>query len=103
MLLYILYVIIGILAIFLLVALFVSKNYKVERAIAINKPVNEVFDYIRYQKNQDQYNKWIMRDPNARKAYTGTDGTVGFIYAWESDSKHVGKGEQEIRKINEGK
>jgi hypothetical protein len=41
-------------------------------------------------------------DPNMKKTYTGTDGTVGFISAWESDNKDVGKGEQEIIKITEG-
>ena len=29
--------------------------------------------------------------------------TVGFVSAWESDKKDVGKGEQEIIKIDEGK
>src|SRR3954471_19468331 len=91
----------SIIVIMLLLALFVNKNYKVEREIAINKPVNEVFTYIRYQKNQDSYNKWIMRDPRAKKEFTGTDGTVGFIYAWDSDDKHMGKGEQEIRKVKQ--
>jgi uncharacterized protein YndB with AHSA1/START domain len=91
----------SIIVIMLLLALFVNKNYKVEREIAINKPVNEVFTYIRYLKNQDSYNKWIMRDPRAKKEFTGTDGTVGFIYAWDSDDKHMGKGEQEIRKVKQ--
>ena len=37
-----------------------------------------------------------------KKNYTGTDGTVGFVSAWESDNKDVGKGEQEIMGITEG-
>jgi hypothetical protein len=53
-------------------------------------------------KNQDHYNKWVMMDPNLKKQYRGTDGTVGFVYAWEGNDK-AGKGEQEIREINEGK
>ena len=28
---------------------------------------------------------------------------VGFVSAWESQNKNVGKGEQEIKKISEGK
>jgi hypothetical protein len=36
-----------------------------------------------------------------KKDYKGTDGTEGFIYAW--DSKEAGKGEQEIKGITEGK
>ncbi|MEP6596309.1 MAG: SRPBCC family protein [Ginsengibacter sp.] len=43
-----------------------------------------------------------MTDPNVKKDYKGTDGTVGFVYAWDSDNKKVGKGEQEIKKTTEG-
>jgi len=42
-------------------------------------------------------------DPNMKKEFRGIDGTVGFVSAWESDNKNVGKGEQEIKKISEGK
>jgi hypothetical protein len=38
-----------------------------------------------------------------KTVFKGTDGTEGFVSAWESDSnKNVGKGEQEILKIVEG-
>jgi len=42
-------------------------------------------------------------DPNMKQTYSGTDGTVGFISAWESEDRNVGKGEQEIVAIVEGK
>src|SRR6478736_279635 len=89
-------VLVALIAILLIVALFVKKDFKVEREIVINKPKKEVFDYIRFIKNQDHYSKWAMMDPNMKKTYTGTDGTVGFISAWESENKNVGTGEQEI-------
>jgi hypothetical protein len=34
-----------------------------------------------------------------KKTYTGTDGTVGFVSAWDSPVKQAGKGEQEIVRI----
>lgn len=86
----------------LIVALFIKKDYAVEREITINKPKSQVFDYIKLLKNQDLYSVWIKRDPAAKKAYKGTDGTVGFIASWDSNNKEVGKGEQEIAKIVEG-
>lgn len=89
-------------ALVLIVALFVKKEYVIEREITISKPSSEVFNYIRYVKNQDHYNKWVMIDPNLKKQFRGTDGTVGFVYAWEGNDK-AGKGEQEIREISEGK
>lgn len=93
--------IVGIVVLALLVALFVKKDYAVERKITINKSESEVFDFIKHIKNQDQYSVWNNIDPGMKKNYTGTDGTVGFISAWESTNKNVGKGEQEITNIKE--
>lgn len=89
-------------AILLIVALFVKKDYSVEREITINKPRNQVFDYIKYLKNQDNYSVWAKMDPKMKKEYRGTDGTPGFVSAWESDDNNVGKGEQQIENISEG-
>lgn len=86
----------------LIVAIFVKKDYEVEREITIDKPKEEVFDYVKFLKNQDNYSKWATMDPDMKKTYRGTDGTVGFVSAWESDNKDVGKGEQEIMKITDG-
>lgn len=97
-------IVVGIMiAIPLIVALFVKKEFAVEREIEINRPKAEVFDYIKFIKNQDNYSKWNKIDPNMTKTYKGTDGTVGFVSAWESKNKNIGVGEQEILKITEGK
>lgn len=93
--------IIGLLALILILALFIEKKYSIFREVIINRPSQEVFNYIKYLKNQDNFSKWVMTDPNMKKTYTGTDGTVGFIYAWDGN-KQAGKGEQEIIKIAEG-
>ncbi|MGO1245816.1 DinB family protein [Sphingobacterium sp. JB170] len=86
----------------LIVALFVKKEYSAEREVTINRPKTEVFEYIKHLKNQEQYSKWANLDPNMKTTYTGTDGTPGFISRWESDSDSVGVGEQEIKKITGG-
>ena len=98
----ILITVVGVIAILLIAALFVKKDYTVERKITINKSKEDVFNYVKYIKNQDHYNKWVMMDPNAKKEYKGNDGTVGFVSSWESNNKKVGKGEQEIKALNEG-
>ena len=98
----ILIVIAILIAIPLIVALFVSKEYNVEREIVINKPKQDVFNYIKLLKNQSYYSKWVMMDPNAKMTYTGTDGTVGFVSAWDSQNKNVGQGSQTITKITDG-
>jgi len=98
----ILIVIVAIIGLLLIVALFVKNDYTIEREATINKPAAEVFDYIRYVKNQDYYNKWVMADPNMKKEFKGSDGAVGFVYAWDGNDK-AGKGEQEITMIDMGR
>lgn len=94
--------IVGFIALVLIIAIFVKKEYEVKREITINKPKQQVFDYVKFVKNQDQYNKWVMADPNMKKQYAGTDGTLGFKYAWDSARDEVGKGEEEIVNIEDG-
>jgi hypothetical protein len=82
--------------------LFEKKEMKAEREEIINKPRAEVFNYVKYLKNQNDYSKWGSMDPNMKKEFRGTDGTPGFVSAWESEKDDVGKGEQEIKAIKEG-
>ena len=98
-LLIILIVIGAIIAIFLLVALVVKKDFLLVKEITIDKPKQEVFDYVKLIRNQEHYSVWVMKDPDIKIVYTGIDGTVGFTSAWESNDKNVGIGEQEISKI----
>ena len=97
----ILLVILGIIVLILVVAIFVPKEYAVERAMTIDLPTSEVFDYVVLLKNQDNYSVWAQKDPNMKKSYFGEDGTVGFVSSWDSDDDEVGKGEQEIIKIDQ--
>jgi hypothetical protein len=76
---------------------------KIEKSIEINKSSKLVFDYLKMTKNQDNFSVWNMSDPNMKKTHRGIDGTIGFIYSWDSTMKNVGAGEQEITGIEEGK
>jgi hypothetical protein len=93
----------AIIVLILIIALFTKNEYAIEQDETINQPSEKVFNYIKFLRNQDYYSKWVMMDPNARKGYTGTDGTAGFIAWWDSDDKNVGKGQQEIKKITDAK
>jgi len=88
-------IIIAIIALPFIIALFVPKQYTVERSVLINKPVHTVFDYMKLVNNQEYYNKWVMKDPNKKIVNTGIDGTLGFIQSWNGNSQ-AGEGEQEI-------
>jgi uncharacterized membrane protein len=79
-------VILGLVAVALIAALFVKKEYALAKEITINKPKQQVYDYISLLKNQNNYGTWFKADPKMKQTYTGTDGTVGYVSAWESET-----------------
>jgi len=98
----VLLVLAGILALLLLIGLFMRKQHYVRREIVINASRQKVFDYLKYVKNQEAFNKHAMVSPDRERTFKGTDGTVGYIYAWRGD-KDAGVGEKEIKNLIEGK
>ncbi len=89
----------ALIALVLILAALQSNWFAISRDITINRPVEEVFDYLRHIRNMEQYNKWVMTDPQQKTTLSGTDGQAGFIYAWDSQNKNAGKGEQEIKQV----
>ncbi|RAV98996.1 SRPBCC family protein [Pseudochryseolinea flava] len=98
----ILFILGGFIAFILIVALFVDRHYTITEEVIIQKPNDAVFDFVKQMRNQNQYNKWVMLDPNVRLEYIGADGTEGFICKWESDLKQAGKGQQTIKRVIPG-
>ena len=93
----------GLIALLLIIAVFSRKKHYVRREIIINAPLQKVFIFLQLLKNQEQFNQWATADKNTRKEeFKGTDGTVGFIYAWKG-GRMAGEGEKEIKNIIEGK
>jgi len=97
----ILFIVLGLVAIVLITAAFVKKDFAVERSIIINRPEPQVFEYLKSLRNQNEWSTWSKLDPNMKTEFIGTDGTVGSISKWKGN-KDVGAGEQEIKKIVEG-
>jgi len=95
---YFLITVLGIVAITLLVAAFLPKDFHAGSEIEINKPKAEVFEYVKLIKNQGNYDNWSRMDPNIVRNYEGTDGTPGFTYTWQS--KKVGDGKQVITAVD---
>lgn len=79
-----------------------KSEYTIQRTVLIQRPLQEVFDYIVFLNHHGNFSKWMLMDPNMRKSIRGMDGAVGCIYSWDSDNKQVGKGEQEITAIQYG-
>ena len=98
----ILYFILALIAILLVIPLFVKNEFSVTREITVARAQKDVFEYVKYLKNHDNFNHWMQMDKNMKKTFTGTDGTRGFVYAWDSQMRQLGAGEEEIVKIIPG-
>jgi len=90
------------LAVLLLMGLFLPREYALSRNVTIQRSNADVYNYVKYLKNQSHYNVWAMMDPNQITTYTGEDGQVGFTSAWKSEIDSVGAGAQTIVAMNEG-
>lgn len=97
---FVLFFVLGLIALVLILAFLAPRNFEARSEILINKPQQEIYDYIKFLKNQENYGNWYRMDPAMKKTFTGIDGEEGFIYAWESDK--IGKGKQKITKLLEG-
>ncbi|WP_248723832.1 SRPBCC family protein [Seonamhaeicola sp. ML3] len=93
-----LYILISLIVIFVFLVLIAPKKYHVSRVIEIEKPISEVFKYLKLIKNQDEWSPWKKKDPDMSQKFVGKDGEVGFLSKWEGN-KDVGSGEQEIKRI----
>lgn len=98
----VLYIVLALIALLLLTAAILPKTSTLTVSTVIDRPVREVFDYVKHLRNQKYYSVWVMADPDVKLTYTGEDGTVGFISSWSSENKNVGVGSQEITNIVEG-
>lgn len=96
----VLYILVALVVILIVLAVVAPKNYHVKRTIIIRKPLPEVFEYLKFIRNQDQWSPWSQKDPNMTRTSEGVDGQVGFINRWEGN-REVGTGEQELVRIVE--
>ena len=98
---YILYTLLGIIALLLVVAAVLPKDFHAEGVTEINRPVDEVYAYVKQLKTQEQYSVWHRMAQDIQSEYKGEDGTVGSEVVWKSDD--VGDGKQIIKSLEENK
>lgn len=87
-----------IIAIPFVIALIAPKGFYSERHIHIDRPQDEVFEYVHYVRNQDHFGVWQLSEPDMDYTEEGTDGTVGYTYTWSGEQ--TGKGSQTITNIS---
>jgi hypothetical protein len=84
------------------VALFTKNKYTLSRTAVIDRPVDQVYDYIKLNANQHSYSKWLSLDPNTNIELKGApDGTPGAILAFSSNDRKAGTGEWETKRLQE--
>ena len=80
-----------------------AKEMVIEQSVVIRKSQKEVYDFLKFARNQDHFSVWNLKDPNRKISSNGSDGQVGFVMTWDSSDKSVGAGAQEIKKLqNDG-
>lgn len=95
---YVLYFLLGLVALFVLVGLFAKKNYHIERSIDIRAPRAVVHEQVRYFKNFQEWSPWSSYDPDMTVTISGTDGQPGAVYEWAGNDD-VGSGKQTIKAV----
>jgi hypothetical protein len=95
--------ILALIALLLLTAFLLPRNYTVEVSRNMRHSFQDVYDYVRHLENQVKYSEWLNADSDLRYTIVGLDGSVGAVLKWESiqadKKKNAGSGEQEIKKM----
>jgi effector-binding domain-containing protein len=88
----VLYVIIGLIVLYLILCLVGPKQITVTRSTSINAPVDMVKAKMADLKFfQEQWSPWTERDPQMKVTYLGEMGQPGYGYSW-TGNKEVGTG-----------
>jgi len=95
----VLYIALGIIAIFIITALILPENYNIEKTTIVKKTLAEVMDRVGNLNYYSQWNPWQQSDPNTKSTITGTPKTPGHKYAWKG--KKTGIGELRLKGIDE--
>lgn len=95
----ILYLLLALIAIWLIAAAFIDGKCHFEKSVSINATPDKVWSNTNSLKAMDTWSPWNKLDPNMKKDWTGNTGQVGEKVCWEGNEQ-AGKGCQEVAKID---
>lgn len=80
-------------ALLLVVAAFVPKNYQVQRSVIMDANPCQIFPEAQYFQNFVKWDPWSRQDTAIQQTFEGEPGAEGSKYSWESEE--VGSGYME--------
>lgn len=83
----------------LVVLLFAKKNYTFEKTVSIKSDCSEVYNFLKFLKNQQKFNHWYIQNNNYTNIFLGEDGTPSAVFRWESDNYYLRSGKQTIKEM----
>jgi effector-binding domain-containing protein len=95
----ILYVLIGLLLLYLVLALFAKSEMRVERKITVNKSQDLVRSKLADLTFYHQWDPFGAQDPTMTVNYSGTAGESGHSMNWKSTVREVGQGTLEVVEV----
>ncbi|MFZ4761341.1 MAG: SRPBCC family protein [Alphaproteobacteria bacterium] len=87
----IIYIIGGIIGIFLAVIALQPNNFRVTRSLSMSAPPSAIFPHVNNLHNFNEWNPWAAIDPHANNVFEGASEGVGAVMRWEGNNK-VGSG-----------
>lgn len=96
------YIFIAIITFFAFLHAWAKKEFDISRTMVINRPKEEVFNFVRQLKKEKQWMPWFANDFNGILKYKGDDGKPEALLYWKGHRRFY-EGTQKIVKINQGK
>ena len=84
----------ALLAVILIIPIFKSPNFRVERSRSIPAAADALFPYFNNHKKFNEINPWLKMDPDAKVSYAGPESGVDAVSSWEGGK--TGKGSATI-------
>ncbi|MBL9137708.1 MAG: SRPBCC family protein [Verrucomicrobiales bacterium] len=95
----ILVVLLGIIALFLLVGLFLPRNYRVERSVVINARPEAIYPDLADLRRWPEWTVWNQQmDPSAKFVFDSPETGVGAAYRWTGEK--MGSGSLKLTTAN---
>lgn len=81
----ILLALVALLAVVLIIPVFKSPHFRVERSRAIAAPPSVLFEYFNNHRKFNEWNPFSKMDPKAKITYSGPEAGVGAVSSWAGD------------------